>query len=229
MKGGRPSLVWLAWQLAAAAGVMALLLFVPAGTWTWARGWMFFAVMLVAMIGVTAWLWWVNPEIFEARRRIRRGTKGWDLALAVILLPTMIAILPLAALDDGRFRWLPTPWWVSAIGSVLLLGGTALLTWAQAVNRFFEPGVRIQTDRGHVVVDRGPYAIVRHPGYDGVYFLLAGMALSLGSIWALAPAGLASLVLVVRTVWEDRTLRNELPGYEEYARRVRYRAVPGVW
>jgi protein-S-isoprenylcysteine O-methyltransferase Ste14 len=103
------------------------------------------------------------------------------------------------------------------------------LTWAEAVNKFFEPFVRIQTDRGHHVIDTGPYAIIRHPGYALSFPFFLGIPLALGSLWGLIPAILMSTFLVVRTILEDRTLQEELPGYEEYARRVRYRLVPGVW
>ena len=106
------------------------------------------------------------------------------------------------------------------------IGGTA---WAEAVNRFFEPGVRIQTDRGQTVIDTGPYAFVRHPGYVGACLLFVGIALSLGSLGAVIPAGLASLLLLLRTRWEDPTLQAELPGYEGYTKRVRSRRIPGVW
>ena len=104
----------------------------------------------------------------------------------------MLAIFPVAALDDGRFHWLPVPWWACGVGYVLFLAGMGIVTWAEAVNKFFEPTVRIQTDRGQQVIDTGPYAIVRHPGYVGGSLLLAGIALCLGSVWALIPAGLAS-------------------------------------
>ena len=103
------------------------------------------------------------------------------------------------------------------------------MTWAESVNKFFEPTVRIQTDRGHKVIDTGPYALVRHPGYVAACLLFMGMPLALGSLWALIPAVLSCLLLVVRTILEDRTLREELSGYEEYTQRVRYRLIPGVW
>jgi protein-S-isoprenylcysteine O-methyltransferase Ste14 len=104
-----------------------------------------------------------------------------------------------------------------------------IVTWAQAANKFFEPTVRIQADRGQQVIDSGPYAIVRHPGYVGGMLFSLGIALALGSLWALIPAFLASLVLVLRTKWEDQTLQAKLSGYKEYAQRVRYRLIPGVW
>jgi protein-S-isoprenylcysteine O-methyltransferase Ste14 len=97
------------------------------------------------------------------------------------------------------------------------------------VNKFFEPGVRIQVERGHRVVDTGPYAVVRHPGYVGACLLCAGTALALGSLWALVPAGLCASILILRTHWEDQTLQGELMGYRDYARRVRFRLIPRLW
>jgi protein-S-isoprenylcysteine O-methyltransferase Ste14 len=118
---------------------------------------------------------------------------------------------------------------VCVVGYVPFLAGLGLVTWAEAVNKFFEPTVRIQTDRGHRVIDTGPYAVVRHPGYVGFTLLFLGAPVCLGSVWALIPAIAASALLVVRTRWEDETLQAELPGYAEYARRVQYKWIPGVW
>ncbi|HEY2155628.1 MAG TPA: isoprenylcysteine carboxylmethyltransferase family protein, partial [Isosphaeraceae bacterium] len=171
----------------------------------------------------------VNPEIFHARARFHEGTKHWDLALLTFLLPLAFAVFPVAALDDGRFHRTRMSWWVCGVGYLLTLAGLAMMAWAQAVNRFFEPGVRIQTDRGHKVVDTGPYAVVRHPGYVSGSLLLAGVALALGSYWALIPVALCAMLLILRTRWEDRTLQAELPGYKEYAQRVRYKWIPGIW
>jgi len=118
---------------------------------------------------------------------------------------------------------------VVLLGYALLGAGIALGAWAQAVNRFFEPGVRLQRERGQQVVSTGPYAIVRHPGYVSAFMVFAGLALALGSYWALVPAAIASAILVVRTAWEDALLRARLDGYAAYAGRVRYRLLPGVW
>jgi protein-S-isoprenylcysteine O-methyltransferase Ste14 len=216
-------------QFLATAIVLGLLMFLPAGRWDWPRGWLFLLVFFSTMVAMAVYLGRVNPEIYRARRRIQPGTKGWDRALLGVLLPTILMISLVAALDDGRFHWFPVPWWVCGLGYVLLLAGMAITARAQAVNRFFEPGVRIQTDRGHTVIDSGPYAIVRHPGYVGGSLLFVGTALCLGSYWALLPAALSCSIVILRTTWEERTLRDELPGYEEYTRRVRYRLIPGVW
>jgi protein-S-isoprenylcysteine O-methyltransferase Ste14 len=207
----------------------AVFMFLPAGTWAWAKGWLFIVALVGIITGVCLCLWRVNPEVLVARSHTHEGTKRWDKTLLWFYFPTIWAIVPVAALDDGRFQWSALPWWVCAVGYALLLVGVGITTWAEAVNKFFEPTVRIQMERGHKVIDTGPYAIVRHPGYVGGFFTAAGMALSLGSLWALAPAGLASALLVLRTQWEDQTLQAELPGYKEYTGRVRCKLIPGVW
>jgi protein-S-isoprenylcysteine O-methyltransferase Ste14 len=207
----------------------ALFLFLPAGTWAWAKGWLFIVVFLGTLAVAGLYLWRVNPEVVVARSGSHEGTKRWDKILLRFFLPAVYAIVPVAALDDGRFHWLPVPWWVCGLGYVLFLAGMGILTWAEAVNKFFEVTVRIQTDRGQKVIDTGPYALVRHPGYVAGTLFCVGTALCLGSVWALIPAGLASFLLILRTWWEDQMLQAELPGYQEYTERVRYRLIPGVW
>jgi protein-S-isoprenylcysteine O-methyltransferase Ste14 len=205
------------------------LLFLPAGTLHWPAGWLFVAVTVLAF-GVSALvLARVNPVIYRARSRFQPGTKRWDKALLAVILPAMVAILPVAALDAGRFHWSTVPAWVVLSGYVAVLAGIPVTAWAQAVNPFFEPGVRIQSERHQRVIDTGPYRFMHHPGYIAALLLFFGMALALGSFWALIPAALAATILVLRTSWEDRLLRVELPGYDDYSRRVRWRLVPGMW
>ena len=105
-----------------------------------------------------------NPDIFSARSGVKRGTKGWDLVLIPVVMGSLLVVCVVAGFDE-RFHWLPMPDWVVGLGYLLFVAGFALMTWAQAVNRYFEPGVRIQSDRAHAVIDTGPYAVIRHPGY----------------------------------------------------------------
>jgi protein-S-isoprenylcysteine O-methyltransferase Ste14 len=209
--------------------ILVLCLFLPAGTWTWPRGWLFVVVLLAVSVVVIPYLWRVNPDVIAGRVNRHERPRTWDLILGLCFLPAMLAIPIVAALDDGRYHWHPEPWWVCALGYALLIIGMAGLTWAQSVNKFFEPSVRIQTDRGHKVIDTGPYTIVRHPGYAAGFLFFLGIPLALGSLWGLIPAILLGPLLVLRTIWEDLTLRKELAGYQEYAQRVRYRLIPGVW
>lgn len=209
--------------------LFALLLFVSAGRLYWLRGWLFLALTSVLMWIAVIHVGRVNSELFEARKRVQKGTQRWDKVLLVFISMAYAAILIIAALDDGRFHWAPQPWRGVAVGWFVYSAAFMLVTWAEGVNRFFEPGVRIQTDRGHHVIDTGPYAVVRHPGYLAAIFLAIGTALSLGSLWALIPAAVTIAILILRTALEDRLLQRELPGYKAYTQKTRYRLLPGLW
>jgi protein-S-isoprenylcysteine O-methyltransferase Ste14 len=210
--------------------LLGVVMFLPAGDIRWAEGWLFLLVFLVLTVPSIVYLWRANPAIFVARSKmVRAGTKRWDKVLIALLMLSFIAIFSIAAFDSGRFHWSSVPPWLIALGYVLLFVGFFISIWAQSVNKFAEPSVRIQTDRGHKVIDTGPYAIVRHPLYLGALFFLAGIPLTLGSFWAFIPAAGAMVVLVVRTVLEDKTLHKELAGYKDYAARVRHRLIPGIW
>ena len=206
---------------------LGIIIFLPAGDVRWAKGWVMIVVFVALTIPSMVYIRRVNPEIFAARRRIQPGTKGWDRVLLMVLLPTMLAIYPVAALDDGRFHWSRVPLWLVVVGYVLLTTSWCLFMWVESVNKFAEPGVRVHAEQK--VINTGPYAIVRHPMYMGVPSFSVGTALALGSYWALVPAALLLPILVGRTAMEDRTLREELAGYKQYASRVRYRLLPGVW
>jgi protein-S-isoprenylcysteine O-methyltransferase Ste14 len=209
--------------------VFVALVFIPAGRIDWLAGWIF-VVVLVAAFGLSALLLMrVNPIIYRARSRFQPGTKKWDLVLVAVLLPAMMAEIPVASFDAGRMGWSQVPFWVVLVGYVLLIACIAVTTWAQAVNPYFEPGVRIQNEREQRVITSGPYKFVRHPGYSAAVALFIAMPLALGSWWGLLPAALALALLIVRTGWEDGLLRAELSGYADYARRTRYRLLPGLW
>jgi protein-S-isoprenylcysteine O-methyltransferase Ste14 len=205
------------------------LVIVPAGRIEWPLGWIFIAVVITAF-GLSALLVArVNPIIFRARSRFQPGTKKWDLILVAVILPASFIAIPVASLDAGRMGWSRVPSSVVLIGYALLLSGIAVTAWAQAANPFFEPGVRIQTERAQRVITSGPYRLVRHPGYIAAIAIFIGFPLALASWWGLLPAALAIALLVVRTGLEDRLLQTELPGYADYAQRTRYRLLPGVW
>jgi protein-S-isoprenylcysteine O-methyltransferase Ste14 len=205
------------------------LVFLPVGRLDWRPGWVFIVFLLVVYGIAILIMQRVNPAIFRARSRFQAGTKRWDLILVSLICLGMIAEIPVGTLDSGRMKWSVMPTSVVILGYILLAVGIALGTWAQAVNRFFEPGVRLQRERGQHVISNGPYAYVRHPGYVSAIVIFAGLALALGSWWALIPAALASGVLILRTSWEDALLQAELEGYADYAGHVRFRLLPGVW
>ncbi len=208
--------------------VQTAVLFIAAGTLDWKAGWIHFAVVYSsALLGLAA-VGCVNESLVRADVSMPQATKAWDKRLLSIGLLLMVAVVTVAGLDF-RWRWsghMGVGWRIGGIAG--LLGITRVLGHgAMAVNRYWSGTVHVQS--GHQVCAAGPYRWVRHPAYLAAVFQFLWTPLILGSWWALLPAALFSITIVVRTALEDRTLREELPGYAEYASRVRYRLVPGVW
>jgi protein-S-isoprenylcysteine O-methyltransferase Ste14 len=198
----------------------------------WWQAWVFSLLIVVVGIGVRLWAERRHPGLLAERAKFEKApdVKPWDKVLAPLMAVSLSFPLVIVAGLDHRFGWSPVfQTWLNILGFILIMLGYAFAGWALVENRFFSSVVRIQTDRGHVVCDSGPYRIVRHPGYAGNILPLAGIVLALGSIWTLIPAMVALIITVIRTALEDRTLQDELPGYKEYAARVRYRLVPGIW
>jgi protein-S-isoprenylcysteine O-methyltransferase Ste14 len=173
----------------------------------------------------------VHPDLIDERASSldAENAKPWDKLLAPAMGLTPLLVLAVAGLDQ-RFGWSP-PFGpgLELIGLLLVALGYAIATWAMLSNRFFSGVVRIQTERGHEVVDSGPYRFVRHPGYAGSLLAGIGFPLALSSMWAWLPLLLVLVVTVVRTRLEDETLRQELPGYDAFSARTRFRLLPGVW
>jgi protein-S-isoprenylcysteine O-methyltransferase Ste14 len=203
----------------------ALALFASAGTIAIPTYWVYLAI--VAAVFVASFLL-LDPDL--ARERMRPGGNRPPLALRLFtgLMPAHWII---AGLDHGRFHWSDSvPPWLQWLALVALAAAYALCLWAMRVNRFFSSVVRIQSDRGQVVISNGPYAVIRHPGYLAGIVIVAASGVALDS-W-LATAILAAFglpFLMHRAITEDRVLRTELPGYRDYAERVRWRLMPGIW
>lgn len=208
--------------------VFGVLLFVPAGRLDWTLGWIYVGIITASVLVNLVCLMRWNPELIARRMHLGVGTKRWDKTWAVLYAPVMIAIYIVAGLEarNGAARW---PWFVWLLGLLIFIPGSALLIWSMVVNPFFEKTVRIQSDRGQRVIDTGPYAYVRHPGYAGFLGWILSAPLLLASVWAVIPVVLAVIGLAIRTALEDRTLRAELAGYSDYAASVRFRLLPGIW
>lgn len=216
-------------QLAAFTAGWALALFSSAGTFRWPRAWIYIALSLLGMAATAPILRRRNPGLIEARGKWHKDTKPFDKVFLAIYLPLVFALAVVAGLDAVRFRWAPLPLSTLYPGAALYAIATAWISWAMVMNPYLEQTVRIQHDRGHRVIDAGPYRFVRHPMYAGLIACYAAMPPILGSGWAFAVSAAVTAALLWRTVREDRTLREELPGYNEYASRTRYRLLPGVW
>lgn len=204
-------------------------LFLAAGRMDWGLGWVFLGVLVTGQIATTLILLSANPTLLGERSWMQKGSKSWDKVIVSIGDTGWFGIVIVAGLD-ARFSWSPHLAVRLSIAGLVLIGlGYLVFLWAIASNRFFSSFVRIQADRGHTVETGGPYRYVRHPGYLGSLLVYVASPLALASLWTFLPAALIFGLFIYRTVLEDRTLQFELDGYEDYARRVRYRLLPGVW
>jgi protein-S-isoprenylcysteine O-methyltransferase Ste14 len=209
--------------------IFGLLLFASAGRLDWLRAWVYLGAVALGELLSAAVLMAANPGILEQRGSMGAGTKPFDRVFAALWLALAFVTPVVAGLDVGRGGALPVPLAGMVVGLALLLLSYLFATWAMAVNPHFELTVRIQSERGHRVVSTGPYRLVRHPGYLAA--IVGGLAspMILGSLWAFAPVAAGTLLFILRTALEDRTLREELAGYQEYAARTRRRLLPGIW
>ena len=217
--------------IAGAGPIVALgaLLFLSAGRLNWTTGWLYLAVVAGSTATSYAYLLRKNPDLIAHRIKIGKGTKTWDRIWIGVFASVFLSIYAVAGVDAGRFGWSAMTRWLWPVGLALHLVGMALTSRSMAVNPFFEKTVRIQKERDQYVIDTGPYRFVRHPGYVGFFGWILAVPLLLGSWWAFVPTILSVAAVIVRTGLEDRTLRRELPGYDAYARRVRFRLIPNFW
>jgi len=201
-------------------------LFFFAGRIDWNYAWAFAIVtILIALVGAAI----LPRELLSERGRRKENVEKSDKVITRLIIPFWLAVYVVSGLDF-RFGWSPElalPLHIAALVAYVL--GNAFALWSMATNAYFSTHVRIQDDRGHKVCASGPYRYMRHPGYLGMVTYASVTPFILGSIWALVPTGVVVVLFVVRTVFEDRTLKNKLEGYKEYADKVKYRLIPGVW
>lgn len=221
----------LKWTREVSLGMVgyAALLILTSGKWDWFWGWAYITLLTLAMATHVLVLVPINPALLADRAGGLRqpGTKRWDIWLAMIASLAFTSIMIVAGLDE-RWGWtgiISIGWHIAGI--LLFAIWWIFFLWAMAANPFFSEGVRIQEN--HQVAQRGPYRLVRHPGYFGNLIGCLGQPLLFGSWWAFIPAILTIIAFVIRTELEDKTLQKELNGYSDYAKQVRYRLIPGIW
>ena len=206
-------------------------LLLASGDPAWAGGWLYLGTLLAGQLA-TAWTLALGDAALLRERSAAasgQGTVAWDRRLAPLTALGPLACGLVAGLAV-RFGWEPRFAPAAEAAGIALYGAGLLLgLWAMTSNPFFTPVVRIRPELGHTVVTGGPYRFVRHPGTAGA--LVADLAgpLILGSPWAIVPAAAVAGLILLRMLLEDRALRADLPGYADYAGRVRRRLVPGVW
>jgi protein-S-isoprenylcysteine O-methyltransferase Ste14 len=226
---GHPVLKHLA-QMTITGLVLNGVLFLAAGRVDWLSGWLYVALWMASKIAYVLIIGQRDPALIAERARQPADQKPWDRVVLTLYLVFCFATIVAAGLD-ARCRRQPSAGsvWIIAVGVVIYVASLALATWATASNPFHSRVSRIQDDRGHTVATAGPYHYLRHPTYLATIVGWLGTPPILESWWALIPAALAGAMMILRTALEDRMLHEELPGYADYARQVRYRLLPGIW
>lgn len=209
--------------------LMFALFFIPAGTFDWPEAWLFLFLYFTMAIGTLVWMRKNAPGLLKERMSRRKERKSWDKIIMTIYPFLLIALLVITGFDAVRFHWSKVSWVAKAFGFIGFFFAASFAFWAVRTNAFASDVVRIQDDRGHRVCTTGPYRFVRHPMYVGVILLLLSFPLALGSLYAFIPVLFILILFILRTSLEDKALHQELPGYKEYAKKVRYRLFPGVW
>lgn len=205
------------------------LIFVPAGTLNWPEAWLALLLYFAGVTGALIWMKKKAPDLLKERMSPKKDAKSWDKRIITVYTLLLVALLIVPGLDAVRFGWSEVPLIVKVLGFVGYLPAGGFAFWAMKENAYLSDVVRIQKDRGHTVCTTGPYRYIRHPMYAGVILIWFCLPLSLGSFYAFIPAFMIAVLFILRTSLEDKTLQEELPGYKEYAQKVRYRLLPGVW
>jgi protein-S-isoprenylcysteine O-methyltransferase Ste14 len=210
--------------------VMGALLFVPAGTLHWPAAWVFLGTMAILGIAGGSWLAKTDPALLAERMRpmMQSGQPAADKKFMLVFgFTTLIWFIAIGL--DARYHASDVPLALQALGWAMLLCSTGFILWVMRENSFAAPVIKLQTERGHRVVSTGPYAWVRHPMYSGSVLFFVGAPLLLGSWWGVAMSPLFAVLFAIRAGIEERALIAGLPDYADYAARVRYRLVPGLW
>jgi protein-S-isoprenylcysteine O-methyltransferase Ste14 len=205
----------------------AVVIFILAGRWDLWNVWVYAGISIAIWSFQAVAMHRVSPDLLK--ERVKPSNRGRQPLAAIGAIGFFVLYWCIVGLDQ-RFHWsdiVPTAGIVAGLAIVAI--GFGLLTWSMLVNSFFSSAVRIQEDRGQKVISSGPYAIVRHPGYLGGVLAIFASALALNSLLAIIPAVIVVAVFVNRTMIEDRMLQGELAGYSDYAAKVRYRLIPGIW
>jgi protein-S-isoprenylcysteine O-methyltransferase Ste14 len=212
-------------------GFTALLLLLPAGNPLWAQAWAFLAIFAVGSSGFGVWLSRRDPALLASRLGplVQRGQPLWDKIFLLAFIAVWCAWLMLMALDAQRWHSSEIPVVLNVVGATLVVAGFLATLLVFRENSFAAPVVRVQPERAQRVIDTGPYSVVRHPMYASAVLYLVGMPLLLGSWYGMLVVPLMVLAIAPRAVFEERLLKQQLPGYADYMKRVRYRLVPGVW
>jgi protein-S-isoprenylcysteine O-methyltransferase Ste14 len=212
-------------RFVAIAVLLAVFLFLPAGTFYFWQAWVFLVVVFIPMLFVSFYFLKHDPQLVESRMRSKEKIEEQRLIMKLAAIVSMAAFL-LPGFDH-RFVWSHVPVWLAILSQAGVLAGYLFTFWVMKVNSFASRIIEVQS--GQKVISTGPYRLVRHPMYLGAIVIFLFMPLALGSYWALLPATLLIPVIVFRLLNEEKVLRKDLPGYSDYCMHTRFHLIPYVW
>jgi protein-S-isoprenylcysteine O-methyltransferase Ste14 len=220
-----PLLLKVLTRFVGAALVMPALLYAPAGTLDFWQAHLFCASLFVPMLFVLVYLLIKDPELLDRRMRLKERDRPQAFFVKLSLLFFVVAFVVPGL--DRRWHWSEAPVAVVLAADAVMLLGYALFIVVMRANTYASRVIEVA--QGQKVIDAGPYSVVRHPMYVAAITMYLAMPLVLGSYWGLLAMAPLPALIAFRILNEERLLREQLPGYEEYTRRVRYRLVPFVW
>ena len=226
-----PTRIWLIFI--ARLLIFSIALFWPAGSWLWWEAWVVIFLWTCFALAMMVYLSRHDPALLAERMKLlplEKDQRVWDKALMVVFVLAAFALYIIPGLDVVRYAWSePLPLWMEITAMLLVIPCFILLIRIMLENTFLSQIVKIDDERGHEVITTGPYAFVRHPMYTVAIVIIFSLPVALGSRYGLIPAAILTMILIVRTHFEDRTLHKELAGYPEYAKQTPYRLIPGIW
>ena len=231
MNKQNPFMIWLSFVVRMTLFAVALMW--PAGTFLWWEAWVLVVLWSLYGLVVISDLIDKDPALLAERLKLiplQKEQKGWDKALMLLFFIAGIGLYLLPGFDVMRYEWSePLPLWSRVTAMLIHIPCFVLLWWIMRENTYLSQVVKVDKERGHKVITTGPYAYVRHPLYTVAIILLFAVPIALGSRFSLIISLFLTLLLIVRTYLEDRTLHRELDGYPEYAKQTIYRLIPGIW
>lgn len=231
MNKHNPLKIWLSFVLRMTLFAIALMW--PAGTWQWWEAWVLIGLWTLYGLVMTMYLLRNDPALLSERLKLvplHKEQKAWDKVLMLLFFIAGIGLYLLPGFDVIRYEWSdPLPLWVRVIAMLIHIPCLVLLGWIMHENTYLSQVVKIDKERDHKVITTGPYAVVRHPMYTVTIILLFAVPVALGSRFSLIISLFLTVLLIVRTYLEDRTLHTELVDYPEYAKQTIYRLIPGIW
>ena len=230
MPAMKPRVMLILIQVFSTLLIYAVPVLIPAGIRAWISAWVFLGLWFGFWLLILLWLYLQNPDLFWERMLVRvSNQKGWDKLVRPLLYIAVFIWLLFTAYDAGHFHWSPVPEWVELLGALILIVSFILFFLTFRENAYLSPVVRVQEDRGQVVISTGPYQFIRHPMYAATLIFVLGTPLLLGAWYGILVGPIVAFILVWRTILEERTLQKELPGYYEYMARTKYRLIPFIW